>query len=169
MLIVPPFMLCLNLSACAKLANHKDREKKPKKTDNVIESDTNLGLKRDLATKTNALIKGVGVGGWLQTMRNCFATLLRLHVRHMHRKLHIWQSNTKAAHLCFSVASGWTERKRERKQEQLPWGGGNRAALAPHRQITLERTHHLCLFVELSHFNPPAGPIWELTYTSPMA
>lgn len=66
MLIAPPFMLCLNLSACAKLANHKDREKKPKKTDNVIESDTNLGLKRDLATKTNALIKGVGGGGFRQ-------------------------------------------------------------------------------------------------------
>lgn len=61
--IVPRFMLCLDLSARATLTNHQDREKKPKNTDNVIECDANLGLKRDLANKTNALKKGVGVGG----------------------------------------------------------------------------------------------------------
>lgn len=59
----PLFMLCLDLLTCAKLANHQEREKKQKKTDHVIQSDSNLGLKRDLANKTNALIKGAGRGG----------------------------------------------------------------------------------------------------------
>lgn len=59
----PLFMLCLDLLTCAKLATHRDREKKQKKTDNVIQSDSNLGLKRDLANKTNALIKGGRGGG----------------------------------------------------------------------------------------------------------
>lgn len=43
------------------------------------------------------------------------------------------------------------------KELQLPVGV-DRAAAAPHRRITLERTHHLCSFVELSHFNPWPGP-----------
>lgn len=85
---------------------------------------------------------------------------------------------SKVAHLAVEHKSGTLvflcgfrmDRKKKRKKAgTAAVGGGNRAALAPHRQITLERTHHLCLFVELSHFNPPAGPIWELTYTSPMA
>lgn len=58
----PLFMLCLDLSACAELANHRDRKETQKTTDNVIESDTNLGLKRDLANQTNALIKRGGRG-----------------------------------------------------------------------------------------------------------
>lgn len=38
------------------------------------------------------------------------------------------------------------------------WGWGwTEPAPVPHRRITLERTHHLCSFVELSHFNPRPG------------
>lgn len=45
------------------------------------------------------------------------------------------------------------DRERERARDQL-LVGVDRASSAPHRRITLERTHHLCSFVELSHFNP---------------
>lgn len=45
--------------------------------------------------------------------------------------------------------------------------GVDRAAPAPHRRITLERTHHLCSFVELSHFNPRPGPFGNQLHTPP--
>lgn len=41
------------------------------------------------------------------------------------------------------------------------------AAPAPHRRITLERTHHLCSFVELSHFNPRLGPFGNQLHKPP--
>lgn len=80
---------------------------------------------------------------------------------------------TKAAQSCFSpgLRDGWREkgkREREKKKRERAsscWWGSDRAAPAPHRRITLERTHHLCSFVELSHFNPPAEPIGNRLYT----
>lgn len=41
------------------------------------------------------------------------------------------------------------------------WGTGQllrEVGGVPHRRISLEGTHHLCTFVELSHFNPPPQP-----------
>lgn len=67
----------------------------------------------------------------------------------------------------FLSASGM-ERKKKRKKEG-EWEqllvGVDRAAPAPHRRITLERTHHLCSFVELSHFNPQPGSFGNQLYT----
>ena len=51
------------------------------------------------------------------------------------------------------------ERERERKEREQPLVGVDGAAPAAHRRITLERTHHLCWFVELSHFNPGPSPL----------
>lgn len=59
MLNVPFFItLCLNLSTYAKQTNHRETKKtkknnkdKKQKTENVINSDLILGLKRDLANK----------------------------------------------------------------------------------------------------------------------
>lgn len=64
MLNVPFFTLCLDLLTYAKQTNHqetKTTKKRNKKTENVINSDLILGLKRDLANKTNALTKGEGL------------------------------------------------------------------------------------------------------------
>lgn len=59
-----------------------------------------------------------------------------------------------------------TSERKKRGREQL-LVGVDRAAPAPHRQITLERTHHLCSFVELSHFNPRPGPFGNRLHTPP--
>lgn len=56
------------------------------------------------------------------------------------------------------------KKKRNKEREQLRVGV-DRAAPAPHRRITLERTHHLCSFVELSHFNPQPGSFGNQLYT----
>lgn len=58
------------------------------------------------------------------------------------------------------------KKEREREKEQL-LVGVDRAAPVPHRQITLERTHHLCSFVELSHFNPWSGPFGNQLHNPP--
>ena len=55
------FTLCLDLLTYAKQTNHQETKKnkeKKQKTENVINSDLILGLKGDLANKTNALTKG---------------------------------------------------------------------------------------------------------------
>lgn len=63
MLNVPFYTLCLDLLTYAKQTNHQEttQQRREKKTENVINSDLILGLKRDLANKTNALTKGEGV------------------------------------------------------------------------------------------------------------
>lgn len=59
------------------------------------------------------------------------------------------------------------EKERERKRKSSCWLGVDRATPVPHRQITLERTHHLCSFVELSHFNPWPGPFGNQLHNPP--
>lgn len=159
-----PFYAVAQPLGLCKAHKSPGQRKETQKKLTVIRSDTNLGLKRDLANKTNALIKGGAVGGWLQTMRNCFATLLRSHVfRHASKVAHLAVEH-KSGTLVFLCGFGMDRKKKRKKAGTAAVVGGlDRAAPAPHRQITLERTHHLCSFVELSHFNPPAGPIWELT------
>lgn len=58
------FLLCLDLLTYAKQKKSpgdKTTKKRNKKTENVINFDLILGLKRDLANKTNALTKGEGL------------------------------------------------------------------------------------------------------------
>lgn len=157
----PLFMLCLDLLTCAKLATHRDREKKQKKTDNVIQSDSNLGLKRDLANKTNALIKGGRGGGengsrqWETALPRRFARMCDTCVQSC-----TFSSRTQKQHTCVSLWLRDGQKKREKEStNSCCWGGGwQSCSRAPHRQITLERTHRSCSFVELSHFNPWLGP-----------
>lgn len=62
MLNVPFFLnsVSLNLLTYAKQTNHHETKKQRKETENVINSDLTLGLKKrgDLANKTKALTKG---------------------------------------------------------------------------------------------------------------
>lgn len=86
---------------------------------------------------------------------------------HASRVAHIAVKD-KGSTVVFLCGSGM-ERKKKRKnrgREQL-LVGVDRAAPAPHRQITLERTHHLCSFVELSHFNPRPGTFGNQLHTPP--
>lgn len=77
-------------------------------------------------------------------------------------------SQRQRQHSCVSLWlwDGEKEKEKERGREQL-LVGVDRAAPAPHRPITLERTHHLCSFVELSHFNPWPGPFGNQLHTPP--
>lgn len=63
MLNVPSFYAVSRPLDLCKARNSPGQRKETKKTDYVIQSDSNLGLKRDLANKTNALIKGGRDGG----------------------------------------------------------------------------------------------------------
>lgn len=158
------FLLCLDLLTYAKQEiitrrqNNKEKKQKNWKCHQLwLDSWTKEGLGKQ--NKCTDKRRGVENGSrqW-ETLNQLLFHMFHSHVhRHMHPELHTLQSKTKAAWLCFSVALGWRERKRERKREQLPVGADG-AAPAPHRRITLERTHHLCSFVELSHFNPRLGP-----------
>lgn len=173
MLNVPFFTLCLDLLTYAKQTNHqetKKRKEKQQKTENVINSDLILGLKGDLANKTNALTKGERLK-WLQTMRNTksvaftHVSLTRTQT-HASRVAHIAVKD-KGSTVVFLSGSGMERKKKRKKEgerEQL-LVGVDRAAPAPHRRITLERTHHLCSFVELSHFNPWPGPFGNQLHT----
>lgn len=87
---------------------------------------------------------------------------------HASRAAHIADKD-KGSTVVFLCGSGMERKKmrqRERGREQL-LVGVERAALVPHRQITLERTHHLCSFVELSHFNPRPGPFGNQLHNPP--
>ena len=81
--IVPPFMLRLDLLACAKLTNHWDREKKPPEIWQCHWVWHKPWAKERLGKQNKCTDEGWGWGGgrWLQTMRNCFATLLHSHMR----------------------------------------------------------------------------------------
>lgn len=135
----PLFMLCLDLLTCAKLATHRDREKKQKKTDNVIQSDSNLGLKRDLANKTNALIKGGRGGGengsrqWETALPRRFARMCDTCVQSC-----TFSSRTQKQHTCVSLWLRDGQKKREKEStNSCCWGGGDRAAPEHHTDRSL--------------------------------
>lgn len=55
------FLLCVSTSwpmQSEQITRRQNNKEKKQKTENVINSDSILGLKRDLANKTNALTKG---------------------------------------------------------------------------------------------------------------
>lgn len=83
-------------------------------------------------------------------------------VTRVHLELHTWQSETKAAQS--SISDGEKEQKKEKEWLLVEGGGWTMDGAAPHRRTALERTHHLCSFVELSHFNPPAKPFGNQLY-----
>lgn len=86
---------------------------------------------------------------------------------HASRVAHIAVKD-KGGTVVFLCGSGMERKKKRKKEgESSCWWGLARAAPAPHRQITLERTHHLCSFVELSHFNPRTGPFGNQLHTPP--
>lgn len=90
---------------------------------------------------------------------------------HASRVAHIAVKDKGSTVVFLSVSGMERERERDREREQqqlvVVVVGVDRAAPAPHRRITLERTHHLCSFVELSHFNPRPGPFGNQLYTPP--
>lgn len=78
---------------------------------------------------------------------------------------------SRAAHMAVGNKGSTVEhlwwRERTKKRERVATGGGGGWTMdgaAPHRRTALERTHHLCSFVELSHFNPPAKPFGNQLY-----
>lgn len=92
-----------------------------------------------------------------ETMRKtksvAFPRLARIHASKAAR------AKTKAVQSCFSLCEGWSSCW---WMGEVGLGGStgreDGAAPASHRRISLERTHHLCTFVELSLFNPPTEP-----------
>lgn len=118
----------------------------------------------DLANKTKALTKGErlknGFGQWETLNLLLFHISLICKLTHTSRAAHIAvkdKGKRSRASLCLCF---W-EKQKEGEQQQLLVGGGGwtEPAPAPHRRITLERTLHLCSFVELSHFNPRPSPL----------
>lgn len=163
-----PFFLnsvSLNLLTYAKQTNHHETKKQRKETENVINSDLTLGLKKrgDLANKTKALTKGErlknGFGQWETLNLLLFHVSLICKLTHTSRAAHIavkdkGKRSRASLWLCF-----WEKQKEGEQQQLLVGGGWTEPAPAPHRRITLERTLHLCSFVELSHFNPRPSPL----------
>lgn len=161
----PFFTLLLDLLTYAKQTNHQETKRQRKKQKDWkchqlwLYSWTKGGLgKHNKRTDKGGEVEN-GFRQWETLNQLLFQHFSLGHIQqHMHPELHTWQSKTKTAQLCFSVALGWRERKWERKREKEQLlVGVDRAAPVPHRQMILERTHHLCSFVELSHFNPQPG------------
>lgn len=96
---------------------------------------------------------------WLQTMRNTNSVAFP-QFAHTFTDTYIQScahsSQRQRQHSCVFLWLG--DGARERESDQLLVGEDGAAAV-PHRRITLERTHHLCSFVELSHFNPQPSPL----------
>lgn len=80
----------------------------------------------------------------------------------MRPELHTSQLQTKAAQWCFSVPQ--KRRDRGGRKASSCWGG-EQSRSSQNRRTTLERTHHLCSFVELSLFNPQLGLLGNQLYT----
>lgn len=143
-----------------------ENKEKTQKTENVINSDLTLGLKGDFGKQNKGTDKRRvvenGFGQW-ETLNQ-----LLFHMFHSHTHTciqsctHSRQRQRQRSHfLSLSLSlTGCDGEKRERKKRERERArdqllvGVDRASSAPHRRITLERTHHLCSFVELSHFNP---------------
>lgn len=157
----------LDLLTYAKQTNHWEK-KNEKKTENVINSDLTLGVKGGLGKQRHWQKES----GWkqLQTMRNTKLVAFP-HCIHMHNhtciQSHTHSSQRQRQHSCVSLCLWDVEEENESWREQL-LGGVDGAA--PCRRITLERTHHLCSFVELSHFNlaPPVHSTLPLSPLPPL-
>lgn len=105
-----------------------DKTTKTQKTENVINSDLILGLKRDLANKTYALTKGEG-WKWLQTMRNTKSVAFprfTCTLTHASRVAHL-AVRDKGSTVVFLCGSG-TGRKQKRKKEGAAAGGSGRSS-----------------------------------------
>lgn len=151
-------MLCLDLSACAELANHRDRKETQKTTDNVIESDTNLGLKRDLANQTNALIKrgGRGMASDNEKLLCHVASLACV-------ESCTFSSQTQKRHTCVSLwlRDGQKEREKESGNScrWLGGGGGRTELLQRHTDRSLWKERITCARLLSCHILiPRLGP-----------
>lgn len=132
MLNVPFFFfnsVSLNLLTYAKQTNHHETKKQRKETENVINSDLTLGLKKrgDLANKTKALTKGErlknGFGQWETLNLLLFHVSLICKLTHTSRAAHIAvkdKGKRSRASLCLCF---W-EKQKEGEQQQLLVGGG---------------------------------------------
>lgn len=139
-----------------------EKKKKTERTENVINSDLTLGLKGELGKQNKGTDKRReaenGLRQWETLNLLLFHISLTRTLTHTSRVAHIAVGRQRR-HSRVSLRLGDGERKEREKRESSCWWGLDRAAPAPHRRITLERTHHLCSFVELSHFNPRPSPL----------
>lgn len=165
----PLFMLCLwplDLCKAHKSPGQRKETKKKWPCHSVwLKPWTKEGLgKQNKCTDKRSAGGGVknGFRQWETALPRCFTRMCDTCVQGC-----TFSSRTQKQHTCVFLWL-WDGQKKERKKALTAAGGGG-AAPEHHTQITLERTHCSCSFVELSHFNPRLGPFGNWLTQSPMA
>lgn len=162
----------LNLLTYAKQTNHHETKKQRKETENVINSDLILGLKKrgDLANKTKALTKGErlknGFGQWETLNLLLFHVSLICKLTHTSRAAHIavkdkGKRSRASLWLCF-----WEKQKEGEQQQLLVVGGGvGQSQLQRHTDGSLWKERFTCARLLSCHILIPGRALWEPTLT----